>query len=166
MKRRNIKSGAERFFALILFGVLGLCIMTVLYMGAGAYKRLTHRGEEAYTKRTVPSYIATKVRKADTNGGVSVGEREGTEVLELWETIGEECFVTLIYSYNGYVRELYIREGIDPELSAGESIAEAKELRFQRKDNCLEVTIKQKDDTVTRQNLTLRSAGRDSLNEK
>ena len=62
MKNKNQKSQIEALVVLVLFGVFALCILAVLLTGAGAYGRLVERQQSAYTERTVPQYIATKVR--------------------------------------------------------------------------------------------------------
>jgi len=82
---------------LVLFAVFALCILAVLLTGAGAYGRLVERQQSAYTERTVPQYIATKVRQADETGAIRIGEFGGVESLELTNEYGGEEYVTRIY---------------------------------------------------------------------
>lgn len=164
MKRNKFHT--ESVLVLVLFAVLAVCVLTVLLTGAGAYDRLTKRGQEAYKTRTVPQYIATKVRQADVAGGIRLGQIDGVETLELHESIDGTRYVTRIYCYDGYVRELFSMADTVVEPIAGEPIMEAKELRFALEEGCLRIVVKQEDGLMTEQNLTLRSAEGGNLHEK
>jgi len=166
MKSKETKSHTESVLVLILFAVLAVCVLMVLLTGAKAYSRLTKRGQEAYLTRTVPQYIATKIRRADVTNGVSLGMFAGVETLELTEWIEGNCYVTRIYCYDGYVRELFSAADVEAEPEAGERIAEAKELSFCVEEGSLCVTVKLKDGSVTKQNLTLRCAEGGLWNEE
>lgn len=166
MKSKRTKSYTESALVLILFAVLAVCVLAVLLTGAKAYSRLTKRGQEAYITRTVPQYIATKVRQVDAMGQVSLGMFAGEETLELTEWIEGNCYVTRIYCYDGYVRELFSTADAETEPEAGERIAEAKELIFGLEEGSLSVTVKQENGIVTEQNLTLRCAKGELWNEE
>ena len=158
MKNKNNKSHIEGFVVLVLFGVFALCILAVLLTGAGAYGRLVERQQTAYTERTVPQYIATKVRQADKAGMVHVGEFCGVESLEFSSVYGEETYVTRIYCYDGYLRELFasVTGNFYPE--DGEIILAAQQVDFNMEDGCLHVEITSDDGNIIQQSLTLRSA--------
>ncbi len=158
MKNKNNKSHIEGLVVLVLFGVFALCILSVLLTGAGAYGRLVKRQQTAYTERTVPQYISTKVRQADEAGAVYIGEFGGVETLEFTSFYGEEAYITRIYCYDGYLRELFaLAEGnFKPE--DGEKILAAEQVNFNMADGCLKIDITSTDGNVTEQILTLRSA--------
>jgi len=157
MKRTENRIQTEKIFPLVLFALLAVCVVLVLLTGAGVYRRLTNRGQEAFENRTVPLYIATKVRQADCAGAVSVESRNGTDILRLDEQIGGKTYVTRIYCYDGGIRELFSAEELPFEPAAGEKIAEASGVWFSLEKGCLTVRITQEDETVTEQVLTLRS---------
>ena len=163
MKKNTNKSHIEGLVVLVLFGVFALCILAVLLTGAGAYGRLVKRQQTAYTERTVPQYIATKVRQADKANAVHIGEFGGVESLEFTSVYGEEAYTTRIYCYDGYLRELFASaEGsFSPE--DGEKILEAQQVDFSMADGCLRVEITSADGKITEQILTLRSAEGGSL---
>ena len=158
MKNKTNKSYTESLLVLLLFAVLAVCVVAVLLTGAGVYERLTERGQDAYHTRTIPQYVATKVRQADVNGAVSVGAFGGTESLELTEEIDGTRYITRIYCYNGYLRELFGTAAGEFSPEDGEIITEAEEMDFCLEDGALSITVKQKDGAVTEQKLTLRSA--------
>lgn len=104
MKKREIQHHMDSLGALLLFGVFAVCVLAVLLTGARAYGRLTQRDAEAYDRRTVLQYVATRVRQADALDGVAVEEFLGVSALVLQE--GE--YETRIYCYEGYLMELYV----------------------------------------------------------
>lgn len=157
MKKTESRFQTEKLLPLVLFAVLAVCTVLVLLTGAGVYRRLTERGREAFHNRTVPLYIATKVRQADCAGGVSVENRNGMDVLCLKEVIDENDYVTRIYCHEGVVRELFSAEDMSFDPAAGERITEASEVWFSLEAGCLTVEVICEDGTVTEQNLTLRS---------
>ena len=141
---------------MVLFGVFALCILAVLLTGAGAYGRLIERQQTTYTGRTIPQYIATKIRQADKADAVHIGEFGGVESLELTGIYGEETYITRIYCYDGYLRELFSSAtGIfSPE--DGEKILEAQQVDFTLTNGLLCVEITSSDGKITEQKLSLR----------
>lgn len=159
MKKSETKTQIEGLLVLVLFCVFAICILSVLLTGAEAYGRLVDSQNASYEKRTVPQYIATKVRQTDVAGAVSVGDFCGVEALELTELPDRE-YVTRIYCYDGYLRELFstVTGNFEPE--AGEKILEAQQVDFVLDENCLSVTVTGTDGKKTEITMTLRSARR------
>ena len=158
MRNKNHKSHIEGLVVLVLFGVFALCILAVLLTGAGAYGRLVKRQQTAYTERTVPQYIATKVRQADEAGAVHIDEFGGVESLEFTTVYGEDVYVTRIYCYDGYLRELFVSAEGNFKPEDGEKILAAQQVDFNLTAGCLRIGITSTDGDVTEQILTLRSA--------
>ena len=165
MKREN-KVRTEKILTLTVFTVLAVCVILVLLIGTKGYKRLVDRGEESFESRTVPLYIATKVRQADRAGAITTEYQGGVNVLQLKEYIDGTCYMTQIYCYDEYVRELFAEETVRFEPSAGERIAPAEELSFFLEGNVLRIVITQEDGVSSEQMLTLRSGGREAGDEK
>jgi len=157
MMSKSNKSHIAGLLALILFGMFVISMLFVLFTGVDVYKRLMQRGVNTYNERTVPQYIATKVRKSDVQGSVSVAKYGDIEVLELSEIIEDECYVTRIYCYEGYLKELFSHESVEFEAENGMEIAEADNVCFAFEKGCLVVTITQMNGNITKQNLALRS---------
>lgn len=157
MKNKNRKSHIEGLVVLVLFAVFALCILAVLLTGAGAYGRLVERQQAAYTERTVPQYIATKVRQADKAGAVRIGEFGGVESLEFTNDYDGEEYITRIYCYDGYLRELFAAAGGNFKPEDGEKIIAAEQVDFSMTEGCLRIGIISVDGEFTEQILTLRS---------
>lgn len=158
MKNKENKSHIEGLLVLVLFGIFAICILAVLLTGAGAYKRLVERQQGAYANRTVPQYIATKVRQADVQGTVRIGDFGGVESLELSETLGGEEYITRIYCYDGTLRELFSAASGNFTPEDGESILEAEQVDFSLENGCLRVLVTTIKGEKTELILALRSA--------
>ena len=104
MRRKQIQHHIDALIALLLFGVFAVCVLAVLLTGADAYRRLTLRDQEASTRRACTQYIATKVRQTDAADNLSVANVQGLPALILDK---DEEYVTYIYCYDGWLRELY-----------------------------------------------------------
>ena len=141
MRERTKEFQINGILVLVLFGVFAVTVLAVLLTGAGAYKRLTERGQEMYTARTIPQYLTTRVRQADAAGGISVASMDGIPVLELSEQIEGKRYVTRIYCYEGYVRELFADASLTLHPEDGECIMEAETLRFTLEDGALHITL-------------------------
>ena len=157
MNKVENKSTIEGLLVLVLFGVFAICILAVLLSGAGTYERLAERREEGYAERTVPQYIATKVRQSDKAGAVSVGEFGTVRALELREVLGEEEYITRIYCYDGYLRELFSSASGNFQPEDGERILEAERVDFLLEDARLRITVTGTNGEITELELTLRS---------
>ena len=107
MTEKRRQRGIHALPALVLVGVFAACILSVLLTGAGVYRDLTQRGRDAAAQRTAGQYLATKVHQWDTAGAVEVGTFGGTSALMLHEEIDGESYVTRIYYWDGYIRELF-----------------------------------------------------------
>lgn len=164
--KKGTSNQTEKVLTLVLFAVLAVCMILVLLTGTRVYKRLTDRGQDSYEKRTVPLYIATKVRQADCAGGVMTEQSEGIDVLQLNEWIDGVSYITRIYCYDGYVRELFTAEESSFNPVAGERILPAEEVNFSLEDGCLRITVRQENGTTSEQLLTLRSVGREAGHEE
>lgn len=157
MIRTENKTHIEGLLVLVLFGVFAICILAVLLSGAGTYERLVDRQQSGYAERTVPQYIATKVRQADVSGAVTIGEFGGVSALELTEVLGEEEYLTRIYCYDGYLRELFSAATGSFRPEDGEGILEAEQVEFSLQGSCLDILVTGADGEITELKLTLRS---------
>lgn len=138
MKRKPVQHHIDALIALLLFGVFAACVLAVLLTGAGAYRRLTLRDQEAYTQRACTQYIATKVRQADGVGAVAVEDAQGIPALVLGT---DEEYITYIYCYDGWLRELYTwsQQPMSPE--DGLELVRAEGLDLSLEDGLLTVRV-------------------------
>lgn len=156
MKNQGSQHHMDTLAALLLFGVFAACVLTVLLTGADAYGRITVRDGVTYDRRTCIQYVATRVRQADTNGGVSLEVFGGVKslVLKDWE---DENYITRVYYHNGYLMELYSEADLDLAPEDGEKIMACDWMRLGLDDGLLTVDLLDPQGEVTTLCLSLRS---------
>lgn len=141
MMNRSSKQHLSGVFPLLLFAVLAACVLTVLMTGAGLYRRLTGRDSDAQVLRTAGQYIAVKVRQTETPDAVSVGDFGGENALIIAQELEGETYLTRVYCYDGWLRELFSADesGMSPE--DGEKLLEMDSLAFTEEDGLLTVGL-------------------------
>lgn len=165
MKDQNKKFSMDGLLTLVLFGIFALCVLAVLLHGARVYQQLTVRGQDSYNERTAAQYIVTRVRQADAAGAVAVGTLGTAEALELTETIGGERYITRVYCYDGYIRELFSAASHDFQPADGQCILPAQALDFSLEDGFLTAGITREDGEYLQVGVSLRSGQEVSYEE-
>lgn len=128
-------------FALVLFGVFAVSVLSVLLTGSDVYNRLVDRDHKAYDRRTCAQYVATKVRQAESGTSVSVSDFEGIDALTLSEDIDGYTYITRIYCFDGWLRELFTAADGDFKPEDGEKVIEAEAMEVSVNDGLLTVNI-------------------------
>ena len=136
MKEKSTKF--TDFLALIVFMVFTLCVLLVLLFGARVYRELVDRGEETFGSRTAAQYVTTRVRQSEA---VAVADFEGCQALVIPEEIGGETYLTRVYCYDGYIRELFCAKNAPLLPEDGEKILPGKSLTFSIEDDLLTVCL-------------------------
>lgn len=124
--------------ALLVFAAFAVCVLLVLLYGADGYQNLVQRGEESFQLRTATQYVATRVRQAES---VAVADFEGCEALTIREQIDGSVYVTRVYCYGGYMRELFCAENAALPPETGEKIMPAENLHFAIEDGLLTASV-------------------------
>lgn len=137
MKYERKSSRLPDLVVFLTFGIFALCILLVLLGGARLYKNLTVRDRQSYDGRTLCQYLSTRLHQADRENAVSVEAFDGTATLCIRETINNREYLTRIYCYDGYLRELFTTAtgAFSPE--DGEKLLPADSLTVTMEDNTL-----------------------------
>lgn len=129
-------------FVITLFCVFAVCAILMIAVGAKVYQNTIDNMDTHFTSSTSMSYITEKIRQNDEAGGLSICEFGGSNALLLTQTIHDEKYFTYIYSYGGYLKELFTKEGIDLDPSAGQNILAIQDFYIQEvKDSLFEITL-------------------------
>ena len=127
----NKTRSASMIAALIVLALFAVGILSVLLGGAGAYRRLTARDQQAYEDRTCSQYLATKLRQASCADAVEVLPFGDTDALRITQILEGEVYETRIYCHDGWLMELFSLAGGEFSPEDGEQILEAKGLKIQ-----------------------------------
>lgn len=113
-------------FAVALFTLFAILSLLLVLGGADSYRGVVRDTRQNNEARVSLSYVTNKVRAYDRAGAVRVEERDGIAVLVLEEAVENTAFQTLIYAYDGALRELYLRSGFVFHPENGTKIAGAE----------------------------------------
>ena len=158
MKREKIQHHMDGLLLLLLFGVFAVCVLPVLLTGAKAYRRLTLRDQEAYSRRTCVQYIATRVRQGDMEGAVTVEPFGEGDAL----VMAKDGYVTRVYWHDGWLMEMYAGEDVQLAPEDGEKIMELDGLAMSMDGGLLTVEVDGGDAGTDTLRLSLRSGEGDA----
>ena len=136
-----MKEKSGKITDLLSVGVLAVfvvCALLVLLLGARVYGNLVEAGGETYCSRTASQYLTTRVRQT---GQVEVTDFEGCDALVIREEADGRIYLTRIYCYDGWLRELYAAESAQLHPADGEKILEAEELSLFLEDGLLRAEL-------------------------
>ena len=165
MRRQERIDNLSGLLALVLFVMFAACILFVLLTGAEVVQKLTHRDQESYDRRTIPQYIATKVRQSDAAGMIFVADFSSVEADTQGNTLFLNCdvegetYCTRIYCWDGTVRELFSEAGEAFLPEDGEKIMELQGLHFSLENSILYVELEYENGESEQLVLHLRSEG-------
>lgn len=123
-------------FALMLFFVFTASVLFVLATGASVYKNVTSNMQSNYEDRTSIAYINAKIRHYDSLNGddnnIKIGEIDGIPSLVLTENYDGIVYNTFIYCLDGYIKELFVEEGVEIGATEGFNITPVDNLEFKQ----------------------------------
>lgn len=123
------------FFTLSLFGVFAACSFILILIGVQVYQTSASQLTDTYSTRTALSYGAEKIRQHDVSGNVSLGTVDGKTALVLKDQVGDETYLTYIYSDREQLYELSVKEGTPVSSDLGEKILDVKDFSIKQKAN-------------------------------
>jgi len=151
------KSNMSGLLVLLVFAAFMISILLVLLTGADVVQKLTRRDQESFDRRTAAQYVATRVRQADSAGMITVLQSDGQDVLVLAEEINGTMYETLVYCYDGYLREMFVEAGMGQDPEFGEKILPMQAFRVADGGTQLQVELQFAEEEQETVRLYLRS---------
>lgn len=118
-------------FVLLLVCIFAVCVLISLVLGTKIYTSTNRSIQQTDNQRTALSYITEKLRHCDQAHSVRVEKRQGQQVLVLSESYEGTEYETRIYAYEGWLKEIFAKKGLEFDLSAGSNIIEAQSAEFE-----------------------------------
>ncbi len=149
-------------FPILLFLVFTLSALGIVLASVRIYQQILDHSEKSYDTETAISYLTEKFRSHDENGCIDVGDYKGIKAVVMKNTVKEVPYVTYIYAYDGYLRELYIEEALlDGEtVDSGTKILEMKDFDAAKvSDGLIHLVFTDKTDAVMDSYLAVKSRG-------
>ena len=142
MRKKIKRIHLNDLLPLVLFLLFGVCIITVLLLGARTYRGQIRRDREDFVQRTAVHYLTTRIRQNDDSETWKIGsfecldEADEGDTLYFYKTIGNETYCTRIYCYNGQLYELFsLANDNSFAREDGEKLISVESIRFFKKNS-------------------------------
>lgn len=137
----------DTVFVICLMLLFLISALTVISIGANIYKKNVATTSENYAQRVSIAYITEKVRQSDVDGNVYVQKLFDQNVLVFEQTVNGSVYNTYIYSYDGYLRELFARADLDNfYLQTGQKILKLDSFDIEKaNEDLLKATVTEED---------------------
>lgn len=149
----------ELIFPVVLFLVFTLSALFIILYSARTYQHIVEESSKQYDMSTSMAYLTQKIHAADSMHSISLGDFGGIDSLNIFEEIEGNTFVSYIYVYDGYLRELFTSAkavGVSP--SAGTALFPANSFKADYiNGGLLSLTIESEEGEVSTQLITIRS---------
>lgn len=108
----NRSSRINDIFPILLFLVFTLSALGIVMVSVQIYQKILKQSEQSYDMEIAVAYVTEKFRSHDSLGSIDATEFAGSDALILTDTVVDETYVTIIYTYGGYLRELYVEKSL------------------------------------------------------
>ena len=126
-------------FVFMLLGVFALFAAFMVLMSAQFYRGIVDDAEAHGNSRVLTNYIINTVRGNDSADSVFVDNVNGTDVLVFVWSAEDSGYQTMVYCYEGSLREYFCARNEVPELSYGEIICPAQSFDVSLEGNLLSI---------------------------
>lgn len=133
--QKNSGHSISSLFSLVLFGIFALFLMLMLLFSARVYQQTVKQTDSDSSLGTAVTYLTTKFRQHDQNGGIFTGSLDGIPALCFRDEIREKTYITYIYLDNNELTELFTAEDSQASSSAGTAICSVSDFQVQEMDN-------------------------------
>ncbi|MBR3561640.1 MAG: DUF4860 domain-containing protein [Oscillospiraceae bacterium] len=152
------QTGAGAIASLILTCVFGATLLLSLIAGAGVYRRVADRTETGANTRVGLTYLTAKIHSYDNADAVYAGTFGGADAVYLLQEMDGLTYETILYVYDGQLRELLCERGWELEPEDGETITEARSLTVEEPaDGILRLTFTDGGGTTQQADIFVRS---------
>lgn len=157
MKKRN---RIVDVFPILLFLIFTLSALGIVTFSVQIYRNIVERAEGRFNTETAAAYLSEKFRNHDDRGSIQVSDFMGNDAIAIEETIKDVPYITYIYVYDGYLRELFVEVSALADCTAqdGNDILPMKSLNIEKiSDRLLKVKLKDMEDKEEEAYLSVKS---------
>ena len=141
MKRKA--HSVEILFMLVLFSIFAIMSVMLIFIGANVYGKIIETQEINGNNRMILSYITNKIRTCQSDNGIFIENKDGTEVLVITTGEGDAVYETLIFEDDGKLKEATIEIGDEYNLEFGEVLASVSDfcVNYDNSTGLVKITI-------------------------
>ncbi len=137
MKLKTENHVIDILFVIALFCIFALSAIFLITIGGNIYGKTASHMESNFNGRTSFAYVTEKIRQSDEAGSISVGSLDGIPALLLESRQDDTEYITYIYAYEGYLKELLVRKDTPLAAFAGQDILPVSEFALSQIDEQL-----------------------------
>ncbi len=131
-----------------------------LFLGTKAQGSLNALSARSFEERTIPAFIAEKLRESDGNGAIYTGDFCGSSALFIESSLEGVLYTDIIYGYDGRLFELFCEKGDPFSREDGAQLVSLGKVSFSEpKTGLIHVVITDSDGEKTILDIFLRSGG-------
>lgn len=135
-------SKLKNTMALLLCAMFFLLCASLTLSGGRLYAQTAKAGDLNYQNRTALSYLVNQIRQGDrADGGISVTSFGGQDAVCIRENLEGSTFLTLLYCYDGQLRELFMEEGTGLVPADGTALLPLENLSAAVDDGVVTLTV-------------------------
>lgn len=127
----------DLIFVIALFFLFSFSACTMILLGANIYQKTLNNLNHHFDSNTVPMYLVEKIHQNDSAQSVSIEMIENQSVLQLTQNIQDISYSTYLYTFDGYLYELFTRSDLDFSFSDGQRILPLDSISFSWKSSQL-----------------------------
>lgn len=166
MSRSKNNHTIDVVFVLAIACMFAASILMALMLGINIYSNIQNTSNAEFNERVCLSYVSAKIHRNDSLGEVRTDDFKGISALFLDKEVDGEYYTTVIYAYDGWLRELLTdKESLtDPDSwqtpDSGLPVLEVDHVSFETvQANLLSVEYQDKDGAGGKMFVDLRSEG-------
>lgn len=129
------RGGLRTLCTALLCAMYFFLAMGITLLSSSVYRKIVTTADETELERTALSYLVNQVRRGDC--GIEVGSFGGTDAI----VIDDGDYMTILYCYDGQLRELYTEQGTGLGAEDGTEILELDTLALEVDDGKLCITV-------------------------
>ena len=134
------KHSIDTLFALLLYGMFTVLSLLIVLLGSQIYRTVVDKTSMGSDVRMASSYVVNKIRGGDAAGCIRLDDINGINVLILEEKETDIQYETLIYYYDGAMRELLQKPGDMFRPEQGEKLVSAAGLSIREEKGMFIIT--------------------------
>ena len=155
-KLTSVSAAAVLLLYLLFIG----SVTSSLFLGAKAQSNLRSLSEFSFESRTIPAFIAEKLRECDGSGAVYTGDFDGSNALFIESSLEGVLYTDIIYGYDSRLFELFCQKDSPFSREDGLPLATLDDVVFSEpRTGLIKAIVTGSDGKTSVFNIFLRSGG-------
>ena len=117
MERKNHHHIIDFLFPITLFLLFASLAITIILLATNIYRETAEHSYYSNNARLSLSYLSEKVKHHNRKGNISLETSQDHNILVITHPDETDTYYTYIYYEDGYLKELFVKEGVEYDFS-------------------------------------------------